>query len=335
MNDPLVSVVTPFYNTASYLADCIESVLAADYPNFEYILSDNCSEDGSSEIAQTYAQRDRRIRLVRQPRLLPQVVHYNTALSAISGDSVYCKMVQADDRIFPPCLREMVNVFEQSKAVGLVSSYDLKGNVLRGSRFPWQSTILPGKEMGRLFLRMGVYVFGSPSTVMYRSSLVHDQKEFFREGLLHEDTEKCMEILRTWDFGFVRQVLSFSRDDNASISTSVRDFRPQALDRYIMVKRFASEFLDPDEARTLVETTKRDYYSVLAEEALRPRGSRFWKYNRGGLKTILEQLDGLLLGVMVARKVCWLLVNPGMAISHLAGVLRRVWYGLDARMRRA
>ena len=55
---PLVSVVTPFYNTASYLAQCIESVLKQSYSEFEYILMDNCSTDGSSEIAETYARRD-------------------------------------------------------------------------------------------------------------------------------------------------------------------------------------------------------------------------------------------------------------------------------------
>ncbi len=62
---PLVSVVTPFFNTAPYLAEYIESVLAQSYSQFEYILMDNCSTDGSSEIAATYASRDPRIRLIR------------------------------------------------------------------------------------------------------------------------------------------------------------------------------------------------------------------------------------------------------------------------------
>src|SRR5207253_3419947 len=57
---PLVSVVTPFYNTAKYLAQCIEGVLTQSYPEFEYILLDNCSTDGSREIAQIYARQDPR-----------------------------------------------------------------------------------------------------------------------------------------------------------------------------------------------------------------------------------------------------------------------------------
>src|SRR5713226_1044787 len=94
---PLVSVVTPFYNTAPYLAECIESVLAQSYSQFEYILMDNCSTDGSSEIAATYASREPRIRLIRCSQFVPQLPNYNRALAEISDDSIYCKIVQADD----------------------------------------------------------------------------------------------------------------------------------------------------------------------------------------------------------------------------------------------
>jgi glycosyltransferase involved in cell wall biosynthesis len=51
MDRPLVSVVTPFYNTERYLAECIESVLAQTYPIFEYILVNNRSTDASRDIA--------------------------------------------------------------------------------------------------------------------------------------------------------------------------------------------------------------------------------------------------------------------------------------------
>src|SRR6516165_5401066 len=90
---PLVSVVTPFYNTAPYLAQCIESVLAQTHVEFEYILLDNCSTDGSGEIAEDYAHRDPRIRLIRCSQFLSQLANYNRALAHISGVSKYCKMV--------------------------------------------------------------------------------------------------------------------------------------------------------------------------------------------------------------------------------------------------
>jgi glycosyltransferase involved in cell wall biosynthesis len=323
MSPPLVSVVTPFYNVAPFLAQCIESVLAQSDCRFEYILSDNCSTDGSREIAETYARRDARIRLIRQPKLLPQVQHYNRALAEISEATLYCKIVQADDCILPDCLQLMIQAFEQSETIGLVSSYYLKGNALLGSRFPYPAPILPGKEMARLYLRTGVYVFGSPTTVMYRSSVVRDHEPFYDERLLHEDTDKCIQLLEHWDFGFVHQVLSFLRLGNESISSASRTFQPEALDFYIMVQRYAPLFFEAEEARALKSQNKRWYYRTLAGEAVRFRRAAFWRYHQQGLKTLGETLDWPRLSVQIGRKLLWMAANPGVTALLLLRPLRR------------
>jgi glycosyltransferase involved in cell wall biosynthesis len=323
VSQPLVSVVTPFYNVAPYLAQCIESVLAQSCSRFEYILSDNCSTDGSKEIAETYARRDGRIRLVRQPQLFSQVQHYNRALAEISDASTYCKIVQADDCILPECLRLMIEAFEQSETIGLVSSYYLKGEAVLGSGFRYPTPVLPGKEMARLYLRTGVFVFGSPTTVMYRSSVVRDQQPFYQEGLLHEDTEKCIQLLERWDFGFVHQVLSFLRLGNESISFASRTFQPEALDFYIMVQRYAPKFLEASEAAALKSQNKRWYYGILAGEAIRLRGTAFWRYHEEGLQTLGETLDWPSLSVLIGRELLWMAANPGTTAALLLRFLRR------------
>lgn len=314
MSEPFISVVTPFHNTAAYLAECIESVLAQTHTYFEYVLVDNCSTDGSSEIAETYQRRDKRIRLVRRSQLLSQVENYNRALEEISKASSYCKVVQADDFLFPDCLRLMAQRFQQSESIGLVSSYWLKGKQLRGSGFPFPATVLPGKEMARLYLRTGLWVFGSPSAVMYRSCMIKKDQPFYDESRLHEDSEKCMQILEHWDFGFVHQVLSFSRADNESISSAVRTFEPNALDRYIIVQRYARAFLEANEAAALVKKTKREYYGVLAEAVLRGRESAFWQYHARGLNTLGEALDRPYLALQVVRDLLWKGANPGTTL---------------------
>jgi glycosyltransferase involved in cell wall biosynthesis len=321
-----VSVVTPFHNSAPYLAECIESVLAQTYGDFEYILSDNCSTDGSTDIAQSYARRDPRIRFVRQPQLLSQVTHYNAALTRISNSSQYCKIVQADDFIFSDCLRSMVQAFEQSESIGLVSAYDLKRAIVRGSGLPFRKggiQLVSGKEVAQLVLLTGAFFFGSPTSVMYRASIVRSNQQFFQQNLLHEDTEKCMEILQAWDFGFVHQVLSFLRADNESISSAVRTFQPDMLDRYIIVQRYAVKFLKPGEAGNLQRKTKRDYYSMLARQAIHFRSSEFWHYHRGGLETLHEKLDGSFLTLCIGRELLWMFLNPGMTMMRLMQSLRR------------
>jgi glycosyltransferase involved in cell wall biosynthesis len=83
------------------LAQCIESVLAQRYPKFEYILMDNCSTDGSEEIAETYPPRDSPHTSHSVLSIFSQLENYNRALAEISEASQYCKIVQADDYIFP------------------------------------------------------------------------------------------------------------------------------------------------------------------------------------------------------------------------------------------
>ena len=62
---PLVSVCTPTHNGASYLEECIESALVQTFPDLEILIVDDQSTDQSYEIAQAFASRDPRIRVVR------------------------------------------------------------------------------------------------------------------------------------------------------------------------------------------------------------------------------------------------------------------------------
>src|SRR3954470_22315609 len=157
---PLVSVVTPFYNTEEYLSECIESVLAQTYENWEYVLVDNESTDGSAGIAQRYAAKDRRLRLVSNEKFLTQVENYNHALRQISPHSKYCKLVQADDWIYPNCLSEMVEAAEASGRVSLVGAYsfyellppDGDRPYIGGIGLRYTDRVIPGKQVLRDYL---------------------------------------------------------------------------------------------------------------------------------------------------------------------------------------
>ena len=322
---PLVSVVTPFFNTAPYLAECIESVLAQSYSYFEYILMNNCSTDGSGEIAASYASRDPRIRLIQCSQFLPQLENYNRALAAISEASKYCKIVQADDSIFPDCLQLMVRAFEQSESIGLVGSYWLAGDELGGSGFPRQILMLPGKECGRWFLRTGLGIFGTQTQVMYRSSLVRCDEAFYNVSFPFADLLKCMEILERWDFSFVHQVLSFSRRDNEAILRHIERFQPYQLLRYTIAQRYAPVFLEAHEAASIIKKYKREYYRFLARAALRLRGRAFWQFHKKMLKALsgCEPFDWPYLTLMIVPELLWLAANPGTTTMRALRSLNR------------
>jgi glycosyltransferase involved in cell wall biosynthesis len=323
---PLVSVVTPFFNTAPYLAECIESVLAQSFRQFEYILMDNCSTDGSAEIAARYASRDPRIRLVRCSEFLSQIGNYNRALREISEVSTYCKIVQADDWIFPECLESMVRAFEQSESIGMVSSYWLDGDELHGSGLSLQVTMLAGKDCIRRYLRTGTNSFASQTHVMYRSSLVREHEAFYSVSLpSFADFKKHMEILERWDFGFVHDVLSFSRRDDDSIRNSFLSFALGDSLKYIFARHYACEVLEADEATALMANYKREYYRALARAVLGLRGRAFWQFHKTTLKTFNEheKHDWAYLAMITGTELLWLLSNPGTTAQRVLRSLKQ------------
>ncbi len=281
----VVSVVTPFYNTVKYIAECIESVLAQTYGDFEYVLLDNCSTDGSRAVAERYAARDARIRLLRNDTLLPQVPNYNRALTLIAADTRYVKLVQADDAIYPRCLEEMVALADAHPSVGIVGSYFHHGKV-EPSDMPHAPTVFSGREVCRKFLLDGVFVFGSPSTLLVRADLVRNRVPFYAEGHLHEDLEVCFELLRDHDFGFVPQLHSFLRIDAGSIMGKAQSYHPVLLDRLIRLKLYGRDYLSDDEYDREVSYHERRYREMLAEAWLRRREPEFWAYHEKGLATI-------------------------------------------------
>ena len=64
---PKLSVVVPIYNVEDYLDECLRSLAAQTFGDFEAVLVDDGSTDGSAEIAERFVAEDRRFRLVRQP----------------------------------------------------------------------------------------------------------------------------------------------------------------------------------------------------------------------------------------------------------------------------
>jgi glycosyltransferase involved in cell wall biosynthesis len=286
-----ISVVTPFYNTAKYIAECIESVLAQTRADFEYVLLDNCSTDGSRAIAERYAARDPRIRLERNQELLPQVPNYNRALSLISPSSRFTKLVQADDTIFPRCLEDMVGLAEANPSIGIVGSYYLHGKVVKPIGMPYPLAVLSGREVCRRYFTDKLFVFGSPTSLLYRSDLVRGRAPFYREGRFHEDTEACFEILAGSDFGFVPQLLSFLRVEESSIMGSVASFGPSELDKLILFRLYGRALLDDDEYQRLWAEHESDYRRLLADGWLRRREAAFWDYHRRGLATVGAELD--------------------------------------------
>ena len=267
---PLVSVVTPVHNGRTYLAECIESVLAQDYERWDYVILDNRSTDGSRELAESYAARDARIRVLAPTEFLPIVPNWNRAMRAISPESRYVKMVAADDFLFPECLSKMVEVAEAHPSVGIVGAYRIHGDRVDLDALPYWETVVPGRELGRRSLLGGRYVFGSSTSVLYRADLVRARTGFFDEMNFNCDEDAAYNILRTTDFGFVHQVLTFTRlHDGALTSSYMHPIDTWTATHLNTILKYGPAFLSEPEFRGLVRKNVRRYELLLIKKTLK------------------------------------------------------------------
>lgn len=317
---PLVTVLTPVYNGADFLAECIESVLGQSYQHFEYIIVNNCSTDGSLEIAQSYAAKDPRIRVCGNQKFVGVIENHNIAFRLMSPAAKYCKVVSADDFIFPDCLARVVELAEANPSVGLVGCYQLSGSEVRWQGFEYPAAVMSGREICRRILLKcdPTFGFGSPTSLLYRADLVRTHDPFYPNPSPHSDTSACFCCLQESSFGFVYQVLSYEKKHQATQSS-----KSEKLDRYssaylndLLV--YGPAYLDKTELEELVRKAVNRYYGHLAVEWLTGRrGDEFWEYHRERLTELGFPLTrSVLLKAAVARFL-HSSVNPGLALEKL------------------
>ncbi|WP_414584577.1 glycosyltransferase family 2 protein [Scytonema sp. PCC 10023] len=114
---PLVSILIANYNYAKYIGETLESVLSQTYPHFEAIVCDDGSKDNSCEVVESYANKDSRIKLVRQENG-GVASALNTAYKHSSGE-IIC-VLDADDLWIPSKLQKVVEAFQSDPKGGFV-----------------------------------------------------------------------------------------------------------------------------------------------------------------------------------------------------------------------
>jgi glycosyltransferase involved in cell wall biosynthesis len=321
--EPLVSVVTPVYNGEKYLAECIESVLSQTYSNWEYIIVNNCSTDRTLEIAQNYARRESRIRVENNTEFVSAMQNHHLAFQYISRRSEYCKVVHADDLLFPECLTRMVEVAEVHPSVGIVGAYRLDDVRVNLAGVPYPSRVVPGREICRATLLGELYVFGSPTSLLIRSEILRQHKEFYDERRFprHADTAACYEFLQSWDFGFVHQVLTFTRrHDEARTSYS------QAMETYLaeglkMLVQYGPTYLTKAEYAKRLDQILADYYQFLGKSLFKHREEYFWDYHQKALMEAGNPLRSVKLAQSVIKEIIRVLLHPAQITMKAMALL--------------
>jgi len=115
-----ISVIMSAYNSEQYLNEAIESILNQTFGNFEFIITDDCSSDGSFEIIRSYAQKDKRIKYFRNSENLGLTKSLNNMIGTASGK--YIARMDADDISMPDRFQKQFEFMENNPQTGVLGT---------------------------------------------------------------------------------------------------------------------------------------------------------------------------------------------------------------------
>jgi glycosyltransferase involved in cell wall biosynthesis len=209
----------PSFNYSRYLSLAINGVLSQSYSDFELIIVDDCSTDGSREIAEEYRRTDDRVRLVFHEENRGLSATRNTGLAESSGE--FIALCDADDIWLPHKLSAQLQAFQANPQIGLVHS---DASIVDGEGF------LTGQNFSQLFQRKGQrtsgFLFGElckrnficvPTVLLRRQALMYANG--FDERLRSLEDWVCWtKVSRRYGFKYLDEALVRYRMHRGSLS---------------------------------------------------------------------------------------------------------------------
>ena len=187
---PRLSVGLPVYNGENYLEESLDALLGQSYEDFELIVSDNSSTDGTADICHRYAKQDRRIRYVRQEQNIGLAPNHNFVFEESRGELF--KWAAADDLYGRDLLKRCVQALDEHPDVVLAHAWeaaiDASGEVTQAFEYPLATNSPSAPERFR--------------SILFGSSGLFESNDSQSAGLIRVDNQG---ILRACDeYGVIR-----------------------------------------------------------------------------------------------------------------------------------
>jgi glycosyltransferase involved in cell wall biosynthesis len=206
---PRLSIGLAVYNGETYLAESLDALLGQSYEDFELIISDNASTDGTADICRRYAKRDSRIRYIRQPRNIGLAPNHNFVFQEARGELF--KWASHDDLYARDLLQCCVDALDENPHVVLAHSWtamiDDYGTVAKLMEYPLITASLraPERFHSMLFANGGDDIYGVVRANVLRRTALHGSYH-------HADRTITTEIALHGPFYQVPDWLFFRRD---------------------------------------------------------------------------------------------------------------------------
>ena len=220
---PKISVCIPVYNCEKYIAAAIDSVLSQTFHDYELIILDNCSTDGTLGVIRRYS--DKRIRVIVNETNMGAAGNWNKALDEARGE--YIKILCADDLLYPECLELQLALLEAPEnrdAVMACCGRDVivdSGSRVMTRRFSGARGKIAGGDAIRRNVRAGTNLIGEPTAVLFRAGAVPLAGSFRADMRYVIDLDFWCRLLLHGDLCVVHRTLCVFRVSSDSWSCQV------------------------------------------------------------------------------------------------------------------
>jgi glycosyltransferase involved in cell wall biosynthesis len=243
------------YNRENFIAEAIESVLLSTYINFELIIVDDCSTDGTVEIARFYQMRDKRIRLYINEKNLGDYPNRNKAASYANGK--YLKYLDSDDRMASNCLERMVMEMDNNPDC----AFGISSRVLSGVQFHNSENAYRTHFFDRGILDLG------PSATIIRNDIFIKENGFLELRCV-SDFEFFLRLALVYPMVEIEKDLIFWREhENQEIQLGKIEYLKYSL--IILKDKVVKSSLSEVEKCSIIRTYKKANMRYLIKNVLK------------------------------------------------------------------
>ncbi|HEY9720059.1 MAG TPA: glycosyltransferase [Trichormus sp.] len=240
----LVSICLPTYNGRRFVEEAIASVVAQTHQQYELLVSDDCSDDGTYEIVQQIAQDNNKIICWRNAERLGLFGNYNSCLARAKGDLI--KPFAQDDLLQETALERMVLAFANEPGVVLVCAQKATANTYAAGAADQIEEPLPagrvaGKEAVLRCLKSYRNLIGEPVSVLFDGR--YKNLAFDTGYCSLGDLDYWLRLLAHGDLFHIAEPLVIFREHQASATSTLLKNMDWVLDFYRLSRQYEAELL--------------------------------------------------------------------------------------------
>jgi len=288
LNAPTVSVLVTVYNREAYLEACLESILASSFQDFEVVVVDDRSTDGSVDVAKRMAAKDSRIQFVQNEQNLGDYPNRMRAAELSRGK--YIKYLDSDDLIYPHGLAVMVQAMEAKPRAALALSHSRPEE---DEPYPWE--LSSHGAWRKQFLGDGSMGCGPSGAIMRRAEFF-EAGGFDKWGVL-SDTEMWFRMSARWPLVLLPPGLVWWRrheEQEYTRGDAARKYLENGFAITMKALTSADSPLNADETRNAVARARQHHARRLLALSITGgsplEGIRMWRSSGLGLRDVASGL---------------------------------------------